>query len=374
MQVKGVQKPAILIASGLKPVKDSRAFDKLGLSLRETNKYRLNFIGFSAKSTFKQDGIRFFSSLSHTKSLGQRALMPFRFLVILLKIRPKILICCTWEFLPIAKFFKPLLGYRLIYDVQENYCQNLNLNPKLSRWKRRLGKKLISWAEKGESIDYFFLAESCYATEMRDKSPHLILENKYAGAQAKSITEHRFEGKNEFHFVLGGTISPAFGSVDAIHWFEEILKFYPKSTLTLIGHVPLSAHQLEIEKMASSNPRLNLIFSSDPIDHLRILEAYQEADFILMPYQNRPEINSKMPTKLFEAAALGIPLLYSPNPKWEEYIRTYRGGYPMDFSKPEVAISTFQFAIRNRYFSQDLPVETFWACQEPKFLALIDSL
>ncbi|MFC3414522.1 hypothetical protein [Algoriphagus hitonicola] len=181
MQVEGVQKSPILIASGLKPVKDSRAFEKLGLSLRETNKYSLNFIGFSAKSTFKQDGIRFFSSISHTKSPGQRLKMPFRFLRILLKIRPKIVICCTWEFLPFAKFFKPLLSYRLIYDVQENYRSNLNLNPNLSSWKKKLGKKLIRWAESGKSIDYFLLAESSYASEMPEKTPHLILENKYAG-------------------------------------------------------------------------------------------------------------------------------------------------------------------------------------------------
>lgn len=374
MQDENVKKLPILIASGLKPVRDSRAYEKLGLSLRETNKYNLNFIGFSAKTTFKQDGIRFFSSISHTKSLWERLKMPFRWAIILLKIRPKILICCSWELLPFAKLAKPWLGYRLLYDIQENYQQNLNLNPELGKWKKKLRSKLIHWAEKPKGIDHFLLAEACYAIEMPEKTPYLILENRFSGPDNHAINELQLEGKRAFHFVLGGTITPVFGSLDAIHWFKEISIAYPESTLTIVGHVPLSSHLMEVKKITAGIQSIHLLISEEPLDHSKILNAYRKADFILMPYQNRPEIKSKMPTKLFESAALGVPLLFSPNPKWEKFIQNYQGGYPVDFTQPEIAVSTFQHALSNPYFTHTPPVEIYWISQKAEFLALIDSL
>lgn len=300
--------------------------------------------------------------------------MPFRWAIILLKIKPKILICCSWEFLPIAKLAKPWLGYHLLYDVQENYQQNLNLNPYLVNWKKKLRSKLIHWAEKRKGIDHYLLAEDCYALEMPEKTPHLILENRFSGPVNPARREVRLEGKRAFHFVLGGTITPAFGSLKTLLWFQEISKAYPESTLTLIGHVPLSSHAAEVKKITAGFQSINLLISEEPLKHSKILNAYQEADFILMPYQNRPEINSKMPTKLFEAAALGIPLLFSPNPKWEQFIQTYQGGYPMDFDNKNAAIPTFQRALQSPFFIQHPPEQIYWKSQEPGFLKLIDNL
>ncbi|SDD71898.1 Glycosyltransferase involved in cell wall bisynthesis [Algoriphagus faecimaris] len=368
-------KPIILIASGLKPIRDSRAFEKLGLSLRETNKYSLNFIGFSLKSPLNQEGIRFFSSINDTKSLLKRILMPLRFLYTLLKIRPQLVICCTWEYLPIAKLLKPILNFKLIYDVQENYIANLNLNPNLSTWRKQLAKSLIKKAERSKGIDYYLLAEAVYKKEMPLKKPYLILENKFRGnAQNKNLSIPIKKKNAGFQFVLGGTITPAFGSEEAIEWFKVIQSNYTDSVLILIGHVPLRAYLSYLREIASDNPNIIFTLSEDPIPHSELLAAYEKADFILMPYQQKDEIKSKMPTKIYEAAALKRPLLFSPNPKWKKFIYAYQGGFEIDFKKLSGASETFQQALIKDYFISDVPVEIYWESQQDDFLNLIDSL
>jgi len=171
----------VLIASSLKPVKDIRAWGKLGISIRETSKYSLNIIGFSAKKIEKSEEVNFYSSMAFSRSRWDRIRAMARFTELLLKIRPELLICCTYEYLPIARFFKKILGYKIVYDVQENYAANLALNPLLTEKKRKQLGKIIRSMEAPNGIDLFLFAESCYQNEMPEKTPYLVLENKFTG-------------------------------------------------------------------------------------------------------------------------------------------------------------------------------------------------
>ena len=187
----------ILLASSLKPVKDVRAWEKLGRSLRETNTYSLNIIGFSGKMLEQGDGINFYSSKSSFDSKWKRVISQLRFISLLVQIRPGILICCTYEYLPVAALFKKLLNFKLVYDVQENYVANLDLNPNLTAKAKARATRIIKNSESIKGIDLYLFAEKCYADEMPNKRPFLILENKYSGP-IKSMKPGRP------HFECGG--------------------------------------------------------------------------------------------------------------------------------------------------------------------------
>jgi hypothetical protein len=73
-------------------------------------------------------------------------------------------------------------------------------------------------------------------------------------------------------------------------------------------------------------------------------------DFALLPYQNHPAIWNKMPTNLFEAAALGVPVLVSPNPIWLDFLNNFKGGFPIDFLNVESAITLFNQARLQTFF------------------------
>lgn len=363
----------ILIASSLKPLKDTRAWEKLGISLRETNRYDLNIIGFSKKKPENQDGFKCYPSIIGKSSKRERLLSQIRFLKTLLQVRPKILICCTYEYLKIASLFKPILGFRLIYDVQENYLANLELNPSLSTFQKAKARQIIRKSESVKGIDFYLLAEECYAKEMPEKKPNLILENKFSG---KIVPKNPFDylKKKAFHFLISGTITPAFGTMEGIRFFNSISKKYPESTLQIIGHVPLKSFQKTIEIEAEKHSGISLKIDSNPIDHQLILDEILKADFTLLPYQNHPAIQDKMPTKLFESLALGTPVLVSKNEKWESFLGQYKAGFEIDFHSAKDAISSFEQNIQQQFFTKSPGQEILWSSQEESFLQLISSL
>lgn len=367
------QKVPVLVASTLKPIRDIRAFGKLALSLGETNKYGLNIIGFSPKKPKSAAGIRFFSSMSHFDSHWDRVLAQPRFLFCLLKVRPKVLICCTYELLPIASFFKSLFRYRLIYDVQENYRANLDLNPDISIGKKEKAEKLIRKAESVNGIDLYLLAEKCYADEMPEKRPFLILENKYLGEIARKDPFSLSE-KKKFRFCISGTITPAFGIWEAIAWFKEILRSYPGSELEIIGHCPVANLRTELTQVAQEIPQLILRINHNPVPHEDLITALKRSDFALLPYRNHPAITAKMPTKLFECAALGIPVLISSNPKWNAFLTNFTGGYSLDFTDLKLAVSQFEEALEQTFFKSTPFEKILWKTEKLHFQQAIQNL
>lgn len=356
------RKIPLLIASTLKPIRDVRAFGKLARSLGETNTYELNIIGFSPKKPESEPGIRFFSSMGHFGSRPDRLLSQLRFLECLLQVRPKIMICCSYELLPLASFWKPFLDYKLVYDVQENYRANLDLNPTLSPTAKSRAAKLIQSAEDTDRIDLFLLAEKCYLSEMPEKRPCLVLENKFRG-EVQPTQPIQFLDRRSFRFCIIGTITPAFGIWEAVTWFETILPTYPKSTLEIIGHCPLGDFGAKLAQASRQNPQIKLRLDSAPTAHEALIHALKKADFALLPYQSHPAIDGKMPTKLFECAALGIPVLVSPNPIWEDFLKPFAGGHSIDFSTPSTALSQFKTALGKTFFTSTAPDSVLWKTQ-----------
>jgi glycosyltransferase involved in cell wall biosynthesis len=367
------QKIPVLIASTLKPVEDVRAFGKLAKSLGETNKYSLFIIGFCPKKPKSPPGFRFFSSMSHFDSRLDRIGTQGRFLLRLLQIRPKILICCTYELLPIASFFKSVLKYRLVYDVQENYAANLDLNPSLTPKHKRRAERLIQLSEASQGIDLFLLAEKCYASEMPDKRPYLILENKFQGV-IKKQKPINLRQKRDFRFSITGTLTPAFGTLEAILWFLKIQNVYPDASLEVVGHCPLESFRMKLQKVGSKNPRIFLRLDSRPISHEEMIHCISKSDFSLLPYQNHPAISGKMPTKLYECAALGVPVLISPNPIWQEFLADFTGGHAIDFLETSLAVSQFEQALEQIFFTSTPPEGILWKTEKTDFQKAIQNL
>jgi len=373
MSEKSASRIPVLIASSLKSVKDTRAWGKLGFSLRETNKYQLNFIGFSEIIQVEENGETYFSS-THILSTWGRIVSQFHFLRALLKVRPELLICCTYEFLPLAGLLKRVLKYKIIYDVQENYVANLDLNPTLSEGKIIVLANLIKAFEASAKIDLYLLAEKCYVKEMPKKHPFLVLENKFSGTIKITNQINFSQEKAAYRFLISGTLTPTYGILKAIKWFKILLQKYPKSNLQIIGHCTLFTFQEELELACNSCPQIDLFYSNSPLDYSLILAAYKDKDFNLLPYQDLPQLWDKMPTKLFESAALGLPVLISNNPYWKEFISPFSGGFTVDFDHPNLALEQFVDAITKTYFSHTPDQSIYWSSIQREFTDAVEQL
>lgn len=370
-----MQLSKITIASVLKPVKDPRAYYRFGLSLRETNKYQINIIGFSTKKESPDKFINFLSFYSKQRNNYSRIFLNLKLVKLLFKDRPQVLIVSTYELLPAAVFSKFFLGFSLIYDVQENYSRNISLNKTLSGFKKHAALVLINCIEFSSKyfVDHFFFAEHCYKEEMKKFSPYSILENKFYG-ELNVVKPYKINPEKALTFLISGTLTEVYGILNGIQWFKAIHKHFPEYRLLIIGHVPLASFLENLLEAVSGYPQIQLTASKSPLGYDKILKAYNDADIVLMPYHQIPSISPKIPSKLYESLALGKPCLISSNQKWNQILAPFPGGMEIDFSDVRNCKTTFNHFLNKLFFVSSPGNEVLWNSQETEFLEVIERL
>ncbi|MBW3468143.1 hypothetical protein [Arthrospiribacter ruber] len=365
----------IAIASVLKPLKDPRSYYKFALSLRETNKYQINIIGFYSKKETDEELIKFHPLFYKKRNSFARLNVSIRLLKLLRKIRPKSLIVTTYELLPAALLGKCIFRYKLVYDIQENYALNFRLNNSKHILTKQLGSLLIKFIEFSSRpfTDHFIFAEKCYVTEFPKIKNHTVLENKYQGPKINSSRPFKL-GPSKLNFLLCGTLAEIYGSMDALLWFDHFHRHFPDSTLKILGHAPLESFRTKLLQHVQNKPYLEFTISSDPISYEEILEAYQSADMVLLPYRQTKNISPKIPSKLYECLALKKAFLFSPNAKWQSLAEKYNAGIAVDF-KSNKNYDLIAKSIFSKVFYDNSSVsEAHWLQEKQSFLQVIEHL
>ncbi|GGF39168.1 glycosyltransferase family protein [Echinicola rosea] len=367
-----MKKTNIVIASVLKPLTDSRAFYKLAISLRETNKYHINIIGFLEKNPPKLENIEFISIFGKDRLHPARLLVPFRFFSRLCRIRPKLVIVTTYELLLPALLLKPFIGFRLIYDLQENYAKNILHNHTVSRWIRYPAAGYVQLVEKiaRPFVDHYFMAERCYPLEFPRIHNYSVLENKYYKSAEDSPPFYL--PKSGIKFILTGTLAKAYGTDIGIQWFNRIKAHFPDAQLLIVGYAPVADFRSKIRELSADSPGIDLRISDRPVHQQMIFSAMKEADVLLLPYQPLPSIWSKIPSKMYEALAMKIPMIIPENPLWTALISPYPAGTALDFSFP--SLEQLQSLIDRQQFTRPVGEEVTWESEKGKLLRLVENL
>src|SRR5690554_4104966 len=363
----------VVIASVLKPVSEPRMFGRFALSLRETNKYHLNIIGFCLKIHTIPDGIRFTCIFNRKRTHALRLVASLKFMVELFRYRPALVIVTTYELLPAAVLAKPWLKYRLIYDLHENYSKNIRSNKSLFPGLRNLASALVNGLEKigHPFVDHYFFAERSYPFEFPQIKNFTVLENKFGGEI--SIRNMNRIDPHRVNFIITGTITPVYGVETAIDWFLELLKEKPRFSLTILGHVPIASFKSKLEKKINSYPQIKLDISEIPVPHPVVLKEIRKVDIVLMPYENIDSIRHKIPAKLYECLALHKPVLITDNPHWNELISRYPAGLGIDFCRASDAAAHLDRLFSLPLYQRRLPgPEVHWSSQRPEFLKAVD--
>ncbi|HSJ67449.1 MAG TPA: hypothetical protein VK921_07235 [Anditalea sp.] len=365
----------IVIASVLKPVNDPRAFDKLGLSLRETNKYHLNIIGFFAKNAINLKNVVFTTIYNAYRLHPKRLLVTQNFARALKEYRPELVVVTTYELLPAAIWGKKRYKYKLIYDVQENYSFNIRDHRTLPFGLRHLMVKLVQIIEKKAApyIDHFLLAEESYQYELPFLHKYTVLQNKYQGI-ITPVKPFRLDQKKRFEFIISGTITSAYGIAEAMNWFGWISLKYPGSQLLIIGHITLNSYRKKLENIAKKIEGITLRLSAFPIPSPEITHALEKADIVLLPYLQKASIKYKIPTKLFESLAMGKPILHSENKNWTDLVLRYPGGKAINFTDANTAITDFGIFLSMTFYQSPPSSDLTWSHDESRWVSLVDKL
>jgi glycosyltransferase involved in cell wall biosynthesis len=359
----------ILLASVLKPIDDTRMFEKMGRSLLDVGGYEIFVVGYPSKITQQENNsLHFFPSSNFSRiSLG-RLLAPLGILKITFQVKPDILIVNTHELLIVGVMNRIFFGTRIIYDIQENYWRNIlqtNAFPKLVRpflaaWvrlKEKLTSPLFHWnflAEKGYEKELGFIGKKYTVIENKVRMP--------AGFQRK-------KDPAKMKLLFSGTLAESTGVFEAIELAKNIHQREPSTELLIIGFCALPTTLNKINEVIKGHSFIKLVGGDSLVPHSTILDAIAEADFGFISYRLSPHIENSIPTKLYEYLGCQLPILLQDYQPWVEMCQPYQASILVNYSKPDIDSIIRQ--IKNSRFYSTKPTDVTWTSEERKFLEVI---
>lgn len=326
------KKRRIVIASVLKPVDDTRMFEKLAQSLATIAE--VHVIGYPTSqppalpSPVVPHPTEPFSRISL-----KRLLMPWQILKKIRQLHPATLIITTHELLVPAIIAKLLSGTSVVYDVQENYARNilytnafpLLLRPFVAAYVRV--KELIC----SPFINTFLLAEEGYRDELSfTHGKELVIENK-----SRSITRTR-QRDNEIRLLFSGTLNESTGVFSAVDLAKRLHQADPRIRLTIAGYCTLPKTYEKLIAETRSLTFVTIVGGNKLVPHHRIVQLIGESDAGIIAYSITPATQNSRPTKIYEYLAGGLSILTVNHKTWVELLNKFTTPIIFDPTSPDV--------------------------------------
>lgn len=363
----------IAILSNLKPCNEVRMYERFAISLAKTNKYAINIIGIASKKLpDNTHNIRFQQLQNTGRSFKNRLLSVVECYRLIKKVKPGIIISTTPQLLPALVFYKWLHRCKIIYDVQEDYYQNLrHLDvykfPKswiLSTLVRGLEKITQPW------IAHFILAEKCYEQSLPFiESRYTIIENKFADISVKG------RDKNEkLTLLFSGIISSYSGIYTAIDFYKKLKNHTDYVNFRIIGFSYDERIQKELSLLAENEVDVTLIGIDHFVDHEEIIREIKSADLGIVCHQYNKVSKNKIPSKLYEYCYLQLPFVVQKNTHWDKVGKEIGPAIAVDFKEPNLPyIEEFMSNPRELSNKKD-PYLSSWNSEEIKLVKLIKKI
>ncbi len=367
-----MSKKVIVIASVLKPVDDTRNFEKIARSISNTNKYEINIIGFCPKILPTKTNINFYPVFRFDRLSFKRLLASIKIFRILIKLKPELTIVTSPELLIVMCIYKILFGSKIIYDVQENYYRNILYTGVYSfifRYPMAGLIRGIEWLTQ-PLVDQYLLAEKVYKEQVVfAKNKSQILENK---ALIPSLRLRKTDQKlKDTTFIYTGTIASHYGIFEAIEFIKRIFNINPNVELIIIGYAPSRKIYEKVLLEIKDLNYIKMVGGDMFVPHSEILKELINANFCLMPYQQNKSTEGRIPTKLYECLALEKPVIISPNDAWNQIIIDNQAGIIYDFNSKSIPDSILT---PTSFYGKNLSKRYLWENEESKLLTIVDNL
>lgn len=365
-------KQKIVIASILKPVNDTRLFEKFALSLSKTNKYTIDIIGFYSNHPEPTPAITFHPLFHFRRNSFKRLGASWKYYKTLIKVKPDIIIVTTAELLVVSILFRIIFGTKLCYDVQENYYRNIRYTPTYPFLIRAALANMVRVIEYAcrPFVDQYFLAEQCYSYERNfPKHKTQVVLNKFKPLSPITLAKP-LSKLPLIRFLYTGTLADNYGIFKAINFAKEISIICPDVSLEIIGFAPDPPILAQVKEIVRKWPFIHLKSGKSPIPHQDIIASMAKADFALLPYQPDKSIENCFPTKIWEYMAHKLPMIIQNHALWVNYCLPYESCIPIDYKNysPDAILALM---LSSKFYSKGIPNDIFWHSEE---LTLIESL
>ena len=366
-----IKKRRIVLASLLKPVNDTRMFEKLGVSL--AREYDVHVIGYEGQAPAGASSIAVHSLKPFRRISVARLLRVFTVLWTVLRLRPDVLIVCTHELLWISLAAKGLTGCRVIYDVQENYALNILHSPTFTPLLRPVAAGIVRIKERLSKlwVSLYILAEVGYEKELQFLGKRkVVLENKVRSPQPGVHPPARKESERDtVHLLFSGTLAETTGVFVAVDVASRLHALDSRIRLVIIGYCAHAGTLHKLKGLLKDKPFVTLQGGDQLVPHTAILDAIQTADFGIVSYPPNPSTIHSTPTKLYEYLAYQLPMLLIDHPAWVARCVPYRAAVVFDPENFD-GESTLR-ALKAGPFYTVPPHNVFWETEENKLFKAI---
>ncbi len=368
-----------LIASVLKPVDDTRMFEKIGLSLHQSNKYEVNIIGFQTKNKSLYPNIHMIQAFGFSRLSVARLFAPIKFLRLALSIKPQLLIITTHELILAAVVYKCLVRKaRLVYDIQENYYRNMVHQGGFSKPASLVLGIAIRIIEILSTIFFsnYILAENTYNTELNfSNTKSVIVLNKFKTVKVDTINQAFSKAestKASIKLIYSGTIHQVYGVLEAIELANNLTKLL-NTKMLIVGCTKDFKLLKTLAAMETQYPWLQLCVDTTPIPHPQIIRCIQQADFGIVSHQPVPSIAGCFPTRIYELMAYQKPILLQDHTPWTRYCNRWDSAIAFDYNRFDAAWIAEQMITR-KFYQYGIPNDIYWESEEKKLLTSLDQL
>ena len=341
-------------------------YEKMANTLNVSGKWNIHIIGYGPSvqhATIHTHGLGKFNRFSLA-----RLRAPLKVLIELCRIKPHTIIINTHELLLTILIYKIVFRCKIIYDVRENYFLNIlhtQAFPASIRYCVAGWVRLKEWGTQ-PFINHYLLSEEVYAQELNFvKKKFTILENK-------SIVPDGFTRKpnpNKVRLLFTGTIDTTTGIWEAIHLGKVLHQVNNTVELIIVGY---SISPVLRDKVLEEIKKHNFI-SYRGIDHLVshsiIMEEISRATAGVVYYPPSPHNRLRVPTKLYEYLACGLPILYDPESHWHSIVSVHSAGIGVDFKNPD-PVQILNHLAQNSFYPHPVG-SAHWQSEEGKFLTAL---
>lgn len=344
----------VVIASVLKPLDDHRLDEKWGRYFKTQHHADVHIFGQSLdqKKTRNQP---FHISL-YQNTLRSRFKAQFRFLKLLFKIKPTLTILCTFELiLPSLVYWITSFGKcRFHYDVRENYRLNIQSQNHYSNFQKIIFGSLVRSNEAISRIFvwHYFYTEPIYKDQLRflNQGNSTYLPNYFS---YNDVLEYA-DMNADITFLICGTLSKEYGTMKGLEWFREIKKTSKQDVkLRVVGHLTDPSIENELKKAEEGDQNVR----PKPVPHPLILSEILNADYLLLPYYWTDSFRGCTPTKLYEALALGTPIILQNSP----HLKSFQGNNLVHFIETKEDLNHFELRKkRTRTISEEFDFRTLY--------------
>jgi len=373
-------------------------YEKFGISLAQTNKYEIHIAGFNSQSNhtiMQPSDIRFHPLFNFKRLTIKRFFAPWRFYILLLKLKPQLVILNTPELLIVTCLYQIIFGSKLYYDVQENYYRNIactRIYPPIIRNLIAILVRSLEYLTR-PFIDHYLLAERNYEQEFSfSKGKSTIIENKYKvphplprssrldrglppegkGEKGAQVIKNRTK-QQSINLLYSGTIAENYGIFEAVELAKQLYKIDRKITLTIIGYCALKKTLKRLVASVSGFNFIYLIGGDKLVPHTQIIEAIPKADFGLVSYQPNKSTENCIPTKMFEYMAHKLPMIVQYNLLWKSFCDKHNAAIFLDYANFDPQ-SLYNKMLTQKFYPEGTPQEVFWDTEEVKLVGLVHKI